>query len=325
MDEHSEKKRRGSLARAWARRIQAWADGVFSKPSASGSAASPRQQNRQGIKTGPPVDCQEAVQQNAQKGAARMGNKLVPPQPRAASLESSASPPSTEPLPGTPTVRLSTPLGPPRVSRRVDPPGVLSLEPSPFARPQVRASRFSVPGPGHPGERPVPPRRPTPAEDPRPTVLGMPVASRPETRDAEAPAGTQSAPVTAETSIRTAPTVRMWTPKSCSPPAPAEPSRRTELLFPWKEEPPAPPRRPSRQLPPEDLDTLINRSWPPLANEAEPEQSAVSPRGPEPFGEHRGGPWPELLEPLPADSSEALTALRQWERLSRLEREPRGE
>ncbi|WP_044196926.1 hypothetical protein [Hyalangium minutum] len=117
----------------------------------------------------------------------------------------------------------------------------------------------------------------------------------------------------------------MWTPKSSSPPAPAEPSRRTELLFPWKEEPPAPPRRPSRQLPPEDLDTLLNRSWPPLAKEAEPEQSAVPSRTAEPLEEHRGGPWPELLESPPADSAEALTALRQWERLSLHEREPRGE
>lgn len=325
MDEHSERKKRGSLARAWARRIQAWAEGAFSKPSAPSFAADARRQNLQGIKTGPSVDCQEAVPQNTQKGASRMGNKLVPTQPCAASLESSASPPSPEPVSGAPAVRLSTPPGPPRVSRRVDPPGVLSLEPSPFTRSQVRASRFSLPGPEHPGERPVPPRRPTPAEDPRPTVLGMPAASHPETRDAEASARTWSAPVADEASVRTAPTVRMWTPKSSSPSAPAEPPRRTELLFPWKEEPPAP-QRPSRQLPPEDLDTLINCSWPPLAKEAELEQSAIPPRVAEPLEEHQGGgPWPELLEPPPTDSTEALTVLRQWERLSLHEREPRGE
>ena len=107
--------------------------------------------------------------------------------------------------------------------------------------------------------------------------------------------------------------------------ASAVPPSRAEPLYPWKEEPPAAPRRPSRQLPPEDLDTLINRSWPPLANEAEPKRASVSPVAPGPLEEHRGGPWPELPEPSPADATEAEAALRQWERLSRFEREQRGE
>jgi hypothetical protein len=109
------------------------------------------------------------------------------------------------------------------------------------------------------------------------------------------------------------------------PVASAEPPSRAEPVYPWKEEPSAAPRRPSRQIPLEDLDTLINRSWPPLANEAEPKRDSVPPMAPEPLEKHRGGPWPELAEPPPTDSTEAEAALRQWERLSRLDREQQGE
>lgn len=191
--------------------------------------------------------------------------------------------------------------------RRAAPPGVLSFEPISYARQPVQAPRPVPPlaeslvarsrprfeSLAEPGA--APPRRPTPAEDPRPTVLQMPAASSSKTHEGEAAAGTH------------------------------EPPNRAEPLYPWKEEPRAVPRRPSRELPLVDLDTLINCSWPPLANEAEPKSTSVSPVAPEPLEEHRGGPWPELPEPPPADSTEAQAALRQWERLSWLDREQRGE
>jgi hypothetical protein len=85
------------------------------------------------------------------------------------------------------------------------------------------------------------------------------------------------------------------------------------------------PQRPSPRESPEDLDTLIARSWPPFANEAESKQAPAPPVEPEPLAARVGGPWPELLEPPPSESAEAQSVLRQWERLSRLDREQRGE
>lgn len=180
-----------------------------------------------------------------------------------------------------------------------------------------------------PGADPLaaPPRRPTPAEDSRPTVLYMPAAVQAEpaeTREASSATGTRMASVPAEPPLKAPQTVRMWSPEP-RPEVSAQPSRRTELLYPWKEDPPAVPRRPSRQIPLEDLDTLINHSWPPLAKEAEPLKFSPTPRGSEPFEESRACPWPELPESPPADSTEAQSALRHWERLNRLDREQRGE
>jgi hypothetical protein len=273
---NSEKKRSGPLPGAWARRIKAWAEGVFSKPNGVVRAGNSR------------------------------GNKAVPPPPRPGSPEEAVSafrtvPPSPQReqvpaaremrWPAMPEARLEgTPAKPPR---RAAPPGVLSFEPISYARQPMQAPRPAPPLAESPVERSLPrfgslavpvaapPRRPTPAQDPRPTVLHMPAASNS-----------------------------------------AEPPSRAEPLYPWKEEPPSVPRRPSQQIPLEDLDTLINRSWPPLANEAEPNRASVLPVTLE---EHRGEPWPELPEPPPADSTEAEAALRQWERLSRLDRELQGE
>lgn len=199
--------------------------------------------------------------------------------------------------------------------------------------------RFAPPPQERPAERPpprfeplaepiaAPPRRLTPAEDSRPTVLYMPAAANAvpaAPREDRAAPGTQVAPVPVEPPAQAPQTVRMWSPER-GPEASSEPSRRTELLYPWKEEPPAVPRRPSRQIPSQELDAVINRSWPPLAKEAETLKFSTPLRGPEPFEEPQACPWPELPEPPCSDSTEAQAALRHWERLSRLDREQRGE
>jgi len=97
------------------------------------------------------------------------------------------------------------------------------------------------------------------------------------------------------------------------------------VAYPWGEEPAKEPRRVSPQELPEDLDALITRAWPPLVNEAEAKRASSHRLDSEPPEARRAGPWPELPEPPPAESAEALAALRQWERLSRLDREQRGE
>jgi hypothetical protein len=82
----------------------------------------------------------------------------------------------------------------------------------------------------------------------------------------------------------------------------------------------------SEQEPQEDLATLIERSWPDLAEKKEAQRQvqplSVAPERPE---IRWSGPWPELPEPSPAESAEAGAVLRQWERLSQLDREQRGE
>jgi len=97
------------------------------------------------------------------------------------------------------------------------------------------------------------------------------------------------------------------------------------VAYPWGEEPRGEHRGAPAQEPQEDLQALITRSWPALAEAAEPKRVTPPGADPEPFEAHRSGPWPELPEPPPAESPEAVALLRQWERLSRLDREQRGE
>ena len=83
-------------------------------------------------------------------------------------------------------------------------------------------------------------------------------------------------------------------------------------------------RRPEQE-PQEDLSTLIERSWPDLAEREErrlAQQPSEAPARPE---IRWTGPWPDLPEVLPAEPAEAEALLRQWERLTRLDREQRGE
>jgi hypothetical protein len=84
-------------------------------------------------------------------------------------------------------------------------------------------------------------------------------------------------------------------------------------------------RADSGQEPQEDLAALIERSWPDLAEKEEQQPAQPPATPPERPGIRWSAPWPELPEALPADPAEAGALLRQWERLSRLDREQRGE
>jgi hypothetical protein len=79
------------------------------------------------------------------------------------------------------------------------------------------------------------------------------------------------------------------------------------------------------QEPQEDLSTLIERSWPDLLEQEEQrlaQRASEAPARPE---IRWTGPWPDLPDVLPAEPAEAEALLRQWERLTRLDREQRGE
>jgi hypothetical protein len=107
--------------------------------------------------------------------------------------------------------------------------------------------------------------------------------------------------------------------------AAAVPRERIPAAYPWGEEPAVEHQDAPEQQPQEDLSTLIERSWPDLL-ENEGRQIARPPSETPARSEIRWtGPWPDLPEALPAESAEAEALMRQWERLTRLDREQRGE
>jgi len=105
----------------------------------------------------------------------------------------------------------------------------------------------------------------------------------------------------------------------------AAPRERNLAAYPWSEEPAVERQGAPEQEPQEDLSTLIERSWPDLL-EKEERQLALWPGETPARPEIRWtGPWPDLPDVLPAESAETEALLRQWERLTRLDREQRGE
>ncbi len=96
-------------------------------------------------------------------------------------------------------------------------------------------------------------------------------------------------------------------------------------IYPWNEEPTVERKVASEQEPSEELSTLIERSWPDLTEKEEQPPAQPPSEGPERPEIRWSGPWPDLPEASPAESEEAGALLRQWERLSRLDREQRGE
>lgn len=102
--------------------------------------------------------------------------------------------------------------------------------------------------------------------------------------------------------------------------APA-PRERPPALYPWNEEPAAERKAASEQETPEELSTLIERSWPDLAEKEEQPPAQPPSGGPERPEIRWSGPWPDLPEASPAESAEAGALLCQWERLTRLHRE----
>jgi hypothetical protein len=270
--------------------------------------------------------------------AARMGEGAPAPVPLPPTRERSegtreASWASSPPQ-GSPSVSELPP--PPRVARQAEAPGAPALEQPGTSTPLVApAPVFQPPRAEHLVDRPVP--RPQPREDSsavpprsegpapvlRPASEPRPPAPRFEPRAPAEPEGTRaSVPLEERTLTPTPP--RLWRSENRLT-ASAEPHERPAVAYPWGEEPGTERRAAPAQEPQEDLQALITRSWPALAEAAEPKRATPPRADPEPFEAHRSGPWPELPEPPPAESPEAVALLRQWERLSRLDREQRGE
>jgi hypothetical protein len=107
--------------------------------------------------------------------------------------------------------------------------------------------------------------------------------------------------------------------------APVMPREALAAAPPWRDEPvaereagPGSPLQASLPAPPrlswpEPVEGSMPAAWTP------PMDSSM------PAGSLRGGPWPELPAPPPLEPAEGAALLLQWERLSRLDREQRGE
>lgn len=167
-------------------------------------------------------------------------------------------------------------------------------------------------------------------------VLGASRLEHPEPR-----AGSESfSPIPrVEVSARAQPVrVVMFAPRRAPARAPSEPSvaRPGEepvpstqaqtlpiVAYPWGEEPVVS-RKVDAEPPQHDLSALIASSWPSLADESTPEANSPPRFSAEAPEARRSAPWPDLPEP-PTDSAEEMALLQQWERLSRLDREQRGE
>jgi hypothetical protein len=337
-----------------ARRLKAWAEAVFSEPSEAKPVSSPPTgwlKAMQGLKSGPPADWVEFVRRNARNGPVRMANRISAPQP-AASAE--PPPPQLSPL-ATRGVRAeekaalpetpAPPKGPsfmgeilavPRAEQRVETSGASAIETPravvPRRAPAPTFQEFRVERPmERPMHRfepreassPVPPRREVPEQVPSPGQQVHPPTSRAEAHGPPEPERTRA---------DGSPVARILAPLTSSPQhtearsaAAAMPRERIPVAYPWGEEPAVERPIAPEQEPQEDLPTLIERSWPDLL-EKEERQVARPPSEPPARPEIRWtGPWPELPEVLPAESAEAEAVLRQWERLTRLDREQRGE
>lgn len=353
MDERAQRRRwRDRLMRAVARRLKAWAEAVFTEPSGARPASSPPTgwlKDMQRLKSGPPADWVEFVQRNARNGPARMANRVSAPRP-AASAE--PPPPQLSPLaprrvrgeaalPGTP----APPKGPsfmgeipavPRAEQRVETSGASAIEtpravvprraPAPtfqefrVERPMERPMHLFEP---REAASPVPTRREVPEQVPSPGQQVHPPASRADAHGPSAPERTR-----ADGSL----VARILAPFTSRPQhtearsaAAAVPRERSPVAYPWGEEPAVERLIAPEQEPQEDLPTLIERSWPDLLEKEERQVTRPpreTPARPEILWT---GPWPDLPEVLPAESAEAEALLRQWERLTRLDREQRGE
>jgi hypothetical protein len=127
-------------------------------------------------------------------------------------------------------------------------------------------------------------------------------------------------------------------PKVVRPPAPIEPLATRVAApgeqpvpppppaYPWNSEPHVSHGRVPRMDRPILRTTQAPDPWPKLVeqfvSEAQPPAGAPS-EAPEP--RQLGGPWPELPESPQPDPVDGAILLQQWERLSRLDREQRGE
>lgn len=270
----------------------------------------------QGLKSGPPADWAEFVRRNARNVPARIASPGSAPRP------APAEPPAPQPSRAA--------------AHEVRPEEVAPMPKASVLR-VVRAPEFQELRVERPVERAMPrfehreaspivsPRNEVPEQVPRPGLQVHPPASRAETYGSAVPE---------RTGDHAQMMARVLATTTSSPGQPGEHftaaagSRvQPPLNYPWSEESAAGRRTAPEQGPQEDLATLIERSWPDLAEKEE--QALAQPPGPAPERpEIRwSGPWPDLPEEAspPESVEEAGALLRQWERLSRLDREQRGE
>ncbi len=259
---------------------------------------------------------------------------VVPQPPRRESTEGTPFIPGT---PVSPKGWLSQPQAGSRAGQRAGTPRPPAFETPGVSTPRVILSPVFQELPvERPRARPVPrfePREASPTVPSRNEVLGQllrpgPQAQPPDSRaDAHSPAvperTTADGPAVARTLAPIASRPRHSEVRSEEA---AKPREQPPAALPfWSEEPAVERRADSGQEPQEDLAALIERSWPDLA-EKEEQQQAQPPTTPPERPEPRwSAPWPDLPEALSADPAEAGALLRQWERLSRLDREQRGE
>jgi len=318
----------------------------------------------QGLSSGAPADWVEFVQRNARTGPARMPSRVSPPRPAAAaepparqltppapgeirteamahtpvqppprheSTEGAPALPGTPALPKGPFFMGEIPAAPHAEQRAVTSraPAIETLRAfAPRAAPAPTFQELWVDRPMphfEPREAasPVPPRREVPEQVPSSGQQVHPPASRADAHGPSEP-GRRRAYSPLESRILAPITSRSQRSEDRSAAA-AEPRAYSPAAYPWSEEPAVEHQRAPEQESQEDLSTLIERSWPDLT-EKEERQLAQQPTEVPARPEIRWtGPWPDLPEVLPAESAEADALLRQWERLTRLDREQRGE
>ncbi len=307
----------------------------------------------QGLKSGPPADWAEFVRRNARNVPAH------PPSRGSAPRTAPVEPPSPQPsLSATREVRSEeeaatvVPLFPRRESPEGPP--VLPAGPALPRAPSFMSEFREVPRMRHQAETSGAPAVETPGTS-APRAVPAPVfqelrAERPleravphfEPRDASPAAlprrevpdqapnpgpyipspARDHTPMVARILAPIAP--RSW-PSEERFAAAAVPREKSSVAYPWNEEPAVWRQPASEQEPPEDLSTLIERSWPGLTEKEEQQQAQPTSAAPERPEIRWSGPWPDLPEADPPESAEAGALLRQWERLSRLDREQRGE
>jgi hypothetical protein len=290
----------------------------------------------QALQMGPPADWVERVRRGAPHLLARIERVQAPPpapvpsrpaepssQDRRPEFQPRAQEPSLQPVTSTEPLRSEQPHEPVQAEMFESPPDqhkgsaprvtpvLASHEPKP-ERPVV-----------HPGLEP----RETPVATPPQSgeaaqVLhsGNELIPPPPRSDSLSPAVLKppeiSAPVPPQTSAPVEPRPSDSSPR---PVASAEASEPSVASYPWRTGPAPKPSAAPEVAPGEDLSPWIPHPWPVLPEEelTPPLRRAAETRP--------SAPWPELPETPLTESPEASALLLLWERLSRLDREQRGE
>lgn len=316
--------RRRGLLRVLARWVKGWAESVLEEeaprvprppasPPVSGNGTPPAHwlQLVQSARRGPPADWVERVR----KGAPHLLERLeAAPSPAPPPRGPVALPRAPVPAVVRPQARSPEPVLPAREPLPVSPPSP-RVERVPRVHLRPESSRGAMPAPRESG--PVPatpspeettpravPRAPRPRAVPLRPAIPTPSPTA-EVRPPPAQAPRQDTAVPAPS-----PPAR---PRAVSPGTPPVESRPRAAVF-------------SPVLPPRSL-------APPAAEPAAPPRDAVSRPAPSALPPVRDmetpadmrPAWPEVLEAPANESTDTLAALRDWERLKRLEREQRGD